>query len=259
MLQCLWFCICRGRHFVTTFRHWHWAAQPAEPTLDKPFGWSEYKFDLHTRTHTHPFYSPMDFVWDYPGETVPEPIWIILKQETLSGCGISSAVCKSAPSSRQITMPVAHPSNFYRLDALPATQPTVSKHNQVIRAQQLPRQSTLNPPDKDSMTVTNSKGPNAEPRCTLTLTQNCHHHHKPFLQLFLHQYTQTWLPIPTMPHCPTPNLCTAHPITLPEPHQKPFPNPQSQIRASHLPIPAAFILQQKRHRWLGEPVPVPEK
>jgi len=25
-----------------------------------------------THAHTHPFYGPLNFVWDYPGETVPE-------------------------------------------------------------------------------------------------------------------------------------------------------------------------------------------
>ena len=55
-------------------------------------------------------------------------IWILLKQETVSRSGISWAVCKSAPRSRQITMPTPHHSVFYRLDALPAAQPTASKH-----------------------------------------------------------------------------------------------------------------------------------
>ena len=32
--------------------------------------------------HRHPFYGSLDFVWDYLGELVPEPIWILLKQET---------------------------------------------------------------------------------------------------------------------------------------------------------------------------------
>ena len=36
----------------------------------------------HTQTHTHPFYGPLDFVRDYPGEPVPEPIWILLKQDS---------------------------------------------------------------------------------------------------------------------------------------------------------------------------------
>ena len=57
-----------------------------------------------------------------------KPIWISLKQETVSGSGISWAICKSAPRSRQITTPVPHHSVFYRPDALPAAQPTVSKH-----------------------------------------------------------------------------------------------------------------------------------
>jgi len=46
----------------------------------------------------------------------------------VSGSGISWAICKSAPCSRQITIPAPHHSVFYRPDALPAAQPTVSKH-----------------------------------------------------------------------------------------------------------------------------------
>jgi len=41
-----------------------------------------------------------------------KPIWILLKQETVSGSGISWAICKSAPRSRQITMPTPHHSVF---------------------------------------------------------------------------------------------------------------------------------------------------
>ena len=57
-----------------------------------------------------------------------KPIWILLKQETVSGSGIRWAICKCAPRSRQITMPAPHLSVFYGPDALPATQPTASKH-----------------------------------------------------------------------------------------------------------------------------------
>ena len=64
----------------------------------------------------------------WAGTRTVKPVWILLKQETLSGSGIHWAICKSAPRSRQITMPPAHHSVFYRPDALPATQPTVSKH-----------------------------------------------------------------------------------------------------------------------------------
>ena len=41
-----------------------------------------------------------------------------------SGSGISWAICKSAPRSRQITTPAPNHSVFYRPDALPAAQPT---------------------------------------------------------------------------------------------------------------------------------------
>ena len=46
----------------------------------------------------------------------------------MSGSGISWAICKSAPRSRQITMPASHHSVFYRPDVLPAAQPPASKH-----------------------------------------------------------------------------------------------------------------------------------
>jgi len=49
-----------------------------------------------------------------------------LDQEIVSGSGISWVMCKSAPCSRQITMPPPH--HCYRPDALPANKPTASKH-----------------------------------------------------------------------------------------------------------------------------------
>ena len=64
----------------------------------------------------------------WAGTRKVKPIWILLEQETVSGSGISWAICKSASRSRQITMPASHHSFFYRQDALPAAQPTASKH-----------------------------------------------------------------------------------------------------------------------------------
>jgi len=52
----------------------------------------------------------------------------LMEQEIVSGSGISWVICKSAPRSRQITMPASHHSVFYRPDALPAAQPTALKH-----------------------------------------------------------------------------------------------------------------------------------
>jgi len=64
----------------------------------------------------------------WSGTRKVKPIWILLKQETASDNGISWAICKSAPRSRQITTSAPHHSVFYRPDALPAAQPTASKH-----------------------------------------------------------------------------------------------------------------------------------
>ena len=80
------------------------------------------------RLHHHPLNGPLSWTTQVSQYQKGKPIWILLKQETVSGSGISWAVCKSAHRSRQITMPVPHHSVFYRPDALPATQPTASKH-----------------------------------------------------------------------------------------------------------------------------------
>jgi len=86
----------------------------------------------HTHTHTHTHTRLTAIFRDYPGEPVGLPerqnqsgfYW----SKRVSGSGISWNICKSAPRSRQITMPTPHHSVFYRPDALPAAQPTASKH-----------------------------------------------------------------------------------------------------------------------------------
>ena len=80
----------------------------------------------------------------WAGTRKVKPIWILLKQETVSSSGISWDICKSAPRSRQITTPAPHHSVFYRPDALPATQPTASKHWRQLRLRL--RQLRLNTP-----------------------------------------------------------------------------------------------------------------
>jgi len=84
-------------------------------------------FSLSTHTHTH-LTALFPGLPGKAGTRKVKPIWILPKQETVSGSGISWAVCKSAPCSRQTTTPAPHHSVFYRPDALPATQPTASKH-----------------------------------------------------------------------------------------------------------------------------------
>jgi len=80
--------------------------------------------DKHTHTHKHPFNGPLSGttrVRRYQKDKTN------LEFNEARGSGISWAVCKSAPCSRQITTPAPHHSVFHRPDALPATQPTVSK------------------------------------------------------------------------------------------------------------------------------------
>ena len=78
--------------------------------------------------HTHPFNDLCPGLPGWAGTRKVKPICILLKQETVSGSGISWAICKSATRSRQTTTPAPHRSVFYRPDALPAAQPTASKH-----------------------------------------------------------------------------------------------------------------------------------
>ena len=84
-------------------------------------------YSHHTHTHTR----LMALCPGLPGwarTRKVKPIWILVKQETVSGSGIGWTICKSAPRSRPITTPTPHCSVFYRPDALPAAQPTASKH-----------------------------------------------------------------------------------------------------------------------------------
>ena len=82
-----------------------------------------------THTHTHTRLTALfPGLPGWAGTRKVKPIWILRKQQTVSGTSISWAIFKSAPRSRQITMPAPHHSVFYRPDALPAAQPTASKH-----------------------------------------------------------------------------------------------------------------------------------
>jgi len=84
--------------------------------------WHEINF-LHL--HTHPFNCPFSGTTQVSRYQKGKAVWILLKQVTVSGSGISWAVCKSALTRTTLA---PHHSVFYRPDALPATQPTVSKH-----------------------------------------------------------------------------------------------------------------------------------
>ena len=82
---------------------------------------------MQARMHTHTLLTTLCLgLPRLAGTRRVQPIWILLKQETVSGSDISWAI--SAPRSRQITTPATHHSDFYRPDALPAAQPTASKY-----------------------------------------------------------------------------------------------------------------------------------
>ena len=86
----------------------------------------------HTHTHAHTrararestrLTAPCPGLPGWAGTRKVKPIWILLKQEIVSGNGISWAICKSALRFRQITMPTPHHSVFTgRMPFLPPSQ-----------------------------------------------------------------------------------------------------------------------------------------
>jgi len=67
---------------------------------------------LHTLTHTL-LTALFPGLPRQAGTRNVKPMWIFLKQETVSGSVISWATCKSASRSRQITMSVPHHTKFF--------------------------------------------------------------------------------------------------------------------------------------------------
>jgi len=77
-----------------------------------------------SQRHTHPFNSPLS-----------RTTWVSRYQKGKTNLDFTEAgdsEWQSAPRCRQITTPAPHHSVFYRPDALPAAQPTASKHWRVI-------------------------------------------------------------------------------------------------------------------------------
>jgi len=64
-------------------------------------------------------------------------MWILMKQEAVSGSCISWAICKSAPRSRQITMPAPHHLVFFtgRMPFLSANQQRQSTEGTIFKYQ----------------------------------------------------------------------------------------------------------------------------
>ena len=84
------------------------------------------------KTHAHTrLTTPCPGLPGWAGTRKVKPIWILLKQETVSGSGISWAVCKSAPRSRQITTPAPHYSVFFT-GRMPFLLPNAHTHLNVV-------------------------------------------------------------------------------------------------------------------------------
>ena len=107
-----------------------------------------------------------------------KPMWILLKQETVSGSGISRAVCialcKSAPRSRQITTPAPHHSVFTgRMPFLPPNQQRQSTEGISVGNESVPK------------IIINDK------KCTVTVFNS-----SPGLSLFLFSVAHCLAPAP---------------------------------------------------------------
>jgi len=83
-------------------------------------------FSIYTHKHTHTHTTILRLSGFYPRL----PGWISTRK--IKPSSNSWDICKSAPHIRHVTMPAHHHSVFYRPDALPATQPTVSNHRRAL-------------------------------------------------------------------------------------------------------------------------------
>ena len=118
----------RGRPSAFHCRISYGSASTLTIVIDAVTVTARHSSQTHTHTHTQPFNGSLSRTTRVSQHQKGKPIWILLKQEAVSGSGISWTICKSAPRSRQITTPAPHHSVFYRPDALRAAQPTASKH-----------------------------------------------------------------------------------------------------------------------------------
>jgi len=104
------------------------------PTIFASLTWSSPETYSYTGTHTTTILRP--FFWDHPGEPVPdENLWTLWCKGRLTEANTPTTRLGATPSGLTIAH-LHHPPIFYRPDALPAAQPTVSKHwRQLIHMQ----------------------------------------------------------------------------------------------------------------------------
>ena len=107
-------------HYCNNYDRW----VQLNMTHDTGEGLNWPKTHAHTHTHTR-LTAVCPWLPSWAGTRKVTPVWILLKQETVSGSGISWAICKSAPRSKQITTPSPHYSVFLQAGC-PSCRPTNS-------------------------------------------------------------------------------------------------------------------------------------
>ena len=124
--------ICPMESHRTCFQYWpvlHCSQVPANCTNQAQYSAPPSHVDARTRaprahTHTHTRLTALCLgLSGSAGTRKVKPICILLKQKTVSDNGISWGICKSAPLSRQITMPAPHHSVFLQAGC-PSCRPT---------------------------------------------------------------------------------------------------------------------------------------
>ena len=117
----LWF----SMYIKTLYYFWQSQSDSSPTKLDLYNLHGYFHAAVVPKTHTHPFNGPLSRTTRWAGIRKVKSIWILLKQEIVSGSGISWAICKSAPRSRQITTPAHHHSVFLQAGC-PSSRPTNS-------------------------------------------------------------------------------------------------------------------------------------
>ena len=92
----------------------------------------DYKVDGVTPRGTTPHHTTtvlQPFFWDHPGEPVPEEnFWTLWCKGRPTEADTPTIQLGATPSGLVTSAHLHHPPHFYRPDALPAAQPTASKH-----------------------------------------------------------------------------------------------------------------------------------
>ena len=134
---------------------------------------------FYTHTHTHTRLTALfPGLPGWAGTRKVKPIWILLQQETVSGSGISWAICKQpAPHSRQITTPAPHHSVFTgRMPFLPPNQQRQSTEGTTC--------STRRQNEKHTFSLIQLSMPVSFLTILLTYTRNTHTHMWTFTYYF---------------------------------------------------------------------------